>query len=64
MKSQEFNSELLTAIKDAGFTQREVADKIGVHESRVSRWICNANMIPHSKHREALKRLGINVYGE
>ncbi len=44
--------ELYEAILAADYTQRDVAEFVGVHESAVSRWIRGAH-IPR-KHRGAL----------
>ena len=62
MKTKGNNIQLMTAIRAQGLTQRSVADAIGVHESRVSRWVRDETIIPQQRHRSALVRIGIDVY--
>ena len=60
-----YNINLLTAIRSVGLTQKEIAEQVGVDDSRVSRWIHNKNLTPQLRHREALVRiLGRDVYAE
>jgi len=57
------NMKLLTAIRESGMTQRELADKIGVADSRVSSWVRGAT--PHKKFRVAINEvLDREVFGE
>ena len=64
MKSHGCNINLITAIRSAGLTQRELADRINVTEQQVSRWVRNDTIVPHRNHREMLKTIGIDVYGK
>jgi len=64
MNTKGCNINLITAIRSIGLTQRDVAERIGVSEYQVSRWVRNAHIVPHGGNQEKLKELGIDVYGK
>lgn len=55
-KSKPFRQQLKEALDDAGMTQVELADRLGVRKQQVSDWI-NLDRIPRSK---TIKELSIS----
>jgi len=58
------NIDLLTAIRELGMRQRDVARLIGVSDTRVSLWVGDKKIRPQKRMRNALRTIGIDVYGE
>jgi len=55
------NFELLKAIKEKNMTQRQLAEKVGIHESEIS-LIVNRGMEPdESKKKKIARALGVKI---
>jgi transcriptional regulator with XRE-family HTH domain len=45
----------------AGFSQRELAERIGVHQPRISMWECGLEVAPHYQEKLYGVLLGVGV---